>query len=177
MNISLIMYRKGLANQRGSTLLVALVMLVMLTLIAISSMNASTSSIQIVGNAQFREEANAAAQQAIEVVLSNNGFTTMLPAQQDIDINNDADPDFRVVFTPAPACVSSVKLDPKTGPVHKDCKGVFAEYCNVTVWDIVAVVTDLKGSGATTTVHQGVSTVTGLSQGVSTITGLNGCGA
>jgi Tfp pilus assembly protein PilX len=166
MSISLKMYRKGMANQRGSTLLVALVMLVMLTLIAISSMNASTSSIQIVGNAQFREEANAAAQQAMEVILSSTGFTKTPPAQQDIDINNDADPDFRVVFTPAPVCVSAAKYDPKTGPVHPDCQGAYADYCNVTVWDIVAVVTDLKGSGATATVRQGVSTITGL----------NGCG-
>jgi len=44
----------------------------LLTLIAISAMNSTTSSIQVVGNAQFREEAGAAAQQGIESIISSN---------------------------------------------------------------------------------------------------------
>ena len=51
----------GIKQQRGSTLLVGLIMLVLLTLVAVSAINSTTSSVQMVGNAQFREEATAAA--------------------------------------------------------------------------------------------------------------------
>lgn len=154
MTISLIEPRMGMNRQRGSTLLVALVMLVLLTLTAISAMNASTGSIQIVGNAQFRAEANAVAQQAIERVISNNGFTLAPPAQQNFDINGDGNNDFRVVFTPPPACVSIYYADPNSTVLPNDCKGLIK--CDWALWDITAFVTDLNGSGATSTIHQGI---------------------
>ena len=157
MTLSLIKQQTGMSEQRGSTLLVALVMLVLLTLTAISAMNASTSSIQVVGNAQFRAEANAVAQQAIERVISNKGFTVAPPVQQLIDINGDGSNDFKVVFTPAPVCISHYYADPNLNDLDKNCKGLIK--CDWTVWDITAVVTDLKGSGATSTIHQGIRVI------------------
>jgi len=152
-----------MAKQRGSTLLVALVMLVLLTLTAISAMNASTSSIQVVGNAQFREEANAVAQQAIEKVISNKNFTIAPPPQQTFDINGDGVDDFSVAFSPAPVCLSFTYADPKLYDLDKACKGAIK--CNFTLWDITAFVTDLKGSGATSTVHQGIRVTTSQAVG------------
>jgi len=149
-------------KQRGSTLLISLIMLVLLTLIAISAMNASTSSIQIVGNAQFREEANAAAQQAIETVVSNSDFQTVAPVPQNIDINGDGNDDYTVTFTPAPSCVSYVPVATTDANVPKICFGSIGSLCYWTVWDITAQVTDINGSGATSTVHQGVRTIAGL---------------
>ena len=153
-------------NQRGSTLLVALVMLMLLTLTAISAMNASTNSIQVVGNAQFREEANAAGQKAIEKVLSSSAFQTTAPAAESIDVNGDGVMDYAVTFTPPPRSVSYTLTLSTDTAVPAECFGSTGSLCYWTVWDVSAVVTDLHGSGATTTVHQGVRTVAGLNAAI-----------
>lgn len=149
-------------SQRGSTLLVALIMLVLLTLIALSSMNATTTSIQVVGNAQFREEANAAGQKAIENVISSSAFQATPPVPQDFDVNGDGVMDYTVTFDPAPSCVSYVPVSPADANVPAVCYGSVGDLCFWTVWDVTAVVTDLHGSGATSTIHQGVRTIAGL---------------
>jgi len=153
------------SKQRGSTLLVALIMLVLMTLIAISAMNATTGSVQIVGNAQFREEANAAGQQAIENVISTSTFKTTAPAAQTVDVNGDGVTDYTVAFTPAPSCISYTNIeDPEAGTTLFDGRAkCMGNLCYWVVWDVTAVVTDAHGSGATATVHQGVRTITGLS--------------
>ena len=160
-------------KQHGSTLLVALVMLVLLTLIAISAMNATTSGIQIVGNAQFREEAIAAAQQGIEQVISSN-FTT-LPASAAIAVSFGAAS--YVAQVGVPTCTSSVgitngQLDPAI-PTQAVCLGSGAavntgivgasgvtspsaqSWCYRQNWDIRATVSDAN-TGANTAVRQGV---------------------
>lgn len=158
-------------KQRGSTLLVALIMLVLMTLIAISAMNATTNSVQVVGNAQFREEANAAGQQAIERVISTSDFKATAPAAQTVDVNGDGTVDYNVTFTPAPSCISYTNIDdPEAGTMlfvgnilspngQAKCLG---NLCFWVVWEVTAVVTDAHGSGATATIHQGVKTITGL---------------
>src|SRR5665647_3788905 len=98
-----IMARTAIKPQRGSTLLVALIMLVLLTLVAVSAINTASSSIQIVGNAQYREEATAAAQQAIENVISNANFQTVAPVPQNIDVNNDGVADYTCLLYTSPS--------------------------------------------------------------------------
>lgn len=159
-SLSLIRRRTGRTEQRGSTLLVALVMLVLLTLTALSAMNASTNSVQVVGNAQFHEESNAAAQQAIEKVVSTRNFIIAPPAAEAIDINSDGNADYTVKFEPVPQCISYEPVNPKVDILPKVCKGSSSLIaCYWTVWNITAQVTDINGSGAATTVHQGVRTV------------------
>lgn len=163
-------------QQRGSTLLVALIMLVLLTLIAVSAINSTTSGIQIVGNAQHHEEAGAVAQQAIEQVISSN--FTISPAASAIsaDVNNDGVADYTgQVHTPV--CTSSMsltnnQLHPLTDPADQPCistgqvttsgivgaSGVIPTaqaWCFRQTWDIQADVADAN-TGANTTVHQGV---------------------
>ncbi|TAN82291.1 MAG: pilus assembly protein [Gallionella sp.] len=162
-------------KQRGSTLLVALVMLVLLTLIAISAMNTTTSNIQMVGNAQFREEANAAAQQAIEGIISSN-FTAS-PAASSVAVTFGAAS--YTAQVEEPTCTSSIgltngELDPdiaadaaclgsgsasNTGIMG--ASGVVAasaqSWCYQQNWDIRATVAD-SNTGANTAVHQGVFT-------------------
>ena len=150
-------------NQRGSTLLVALVMLMLLTLMAISAINSTTSSIQVVGNAQFREEANAAAQQAIENVISSN-FTanpTAAAAAASTTVNFGA-ASYNVTVA-VPTCTSSVaitngELNPNI-PADKPCfSGAKPQsWCFKQKWDILATVTDAN-TGANTALHQGVFT-------------------
>jgi Tfp pilus assembly protein PilX len=54
------------SRQRGVTLFVGLIMLVLLTMLGLSAYNAGKGSMQIVGNVQQRNQATAAAQEAIE---------------------------------------------------------------------------------------------------------------
>lgn len=158
-------FRTGIKQQRGSTLLVALIMLVLLTLIALSAINSTTSSIQVVGNAQFREEANAAAQKAIEKVISTGDFRTTPPASQSIDVNQDGVADYTVTFSPAPSCLSFRPVDPADTGVPSVCASSIGAVCFWTMWDIRAVVSDVK-TGASVVLHQGVKTIAGLDAAV-----------
>jgi type II secretory pathway pseudopilin PulG len=154
-------------KQRGSTLLVALVMLVLLTLIALSAMNATTNSIQVVGNAQFREEAVAAGQKAIETLISTSLFKSVAATTtQSIDINGDGSNDYLVTFNPAPKCISFVAARPADANLPKICSSSVGTTCYWTVWDVTALVTDPNGSGATVAVHQGIKTIAGLNDAV-----------
>ncbi|MDH4216601.1 MAG: hypothetical protein OEV23_06890 [Gallionella sp.] len=150
-------------QQRGSTLLVALIMLVLLTLIALSAMKSTTSSIQVVGNAQFREEARAVAQKAIERVISNGNFRNTAPAPQNIDVNGDGTADFTVTFEPAPSCLSATAVAPGDAGVPPVCAGGIGggAACFWTLWDITARVSDVQ-TGASVVLHQGVKTIAGL---------------
>lgn len=149
---------KPLALQRGSTLLVSLIMLMLLTLMAISAIESSTSGMQVVGNSQFRAEATAAAQQAIEKVVSSSAFTTISPSPQMIAMNNTT---YNVSFA-TPTCSQYKAVDTKTEvglPV--ECYGSTGALCYRTNWDISAVATDEK-TGTSVTVHQGVKVLVGL---------------
>lgn len=153
---------KLLRRQQGSTLLVGMIMLILLTLIAVSAIESTTTSIQMVGNSQFREEATAAAQQAIENVISSTTFTTTPPLPQNIDINNDGSTDYTVSFDP-PSCRSykAVNTATETG-LPKDCYGSSgAVLCYRTAWDIPAVVNDVT-TGARVSLHQGVKILVGI---------------
>lgn len=155
----------GIKQQRGSTLLVALVMLVLLTLIAVSAINSTTSSIEIVGNAQFREEAIAAAELAVEKVISTGNFKTTAPAPQNIDINQDGTTDYTVTFEPKPGCVSVKPVVIGDFGVPGVCASSIGAVCFWTVWDIRAVVNDVK-TGASVVLHHGVKTIAGLNAAV-----------
>ena len=157
--------QSGIKQQRGSTLLVALIMLVLLTLIAVSAINSTSGSVQMVGNAQFREEANAAAQKAIENVISNSDFMTTPPVPQDIDVNNDGVMDYTVTFAPIPSCVTYAPVVVGDPGVPSICASSIGAVCYWTTWDISAVVNDVN-TGAGVTLHQGIRTIAGLNAAV-----------
>lgn len=150
-------------KERGSTLLVGMIMLVLLTLIAVSAIESTTSSVQMVGNAQFREEATAAAQQAIENTISSTAFTIVDPAPQSIDVNNDGVSDYTVTFSPAPSCSRYKAVDTATeSGIPNACYGSpGTTYCYRTTWDVTAAVNDIK-TGAKVTLHQGVKILVGI---------------
>lgn len=165
MTLPLTTLGTGIRHQRGSTLLVALIMLVLLTLIALSAINSTTTSTQMVGNAQFRAEATAAEQQAIEMVLSNVGFMAAAPTPQNIDVNNDGVTDYTVTFTPRPRCLSARSVATGDPGVPSVCASSIGATCYWTMWDVRAVVTDVK-TGASIAVHQGIKTIAGLNAAV-----------
>ena len=148
-------------KQRGSTLLVGLVMLVLMTLMAVSAINSTTSGIQVVGNTQFRQEANAAAQAAIERVISNTNFTVTPPAQDTTSSN------YTVTFD-APICLSAKATTSGDLPILPlACIGSasIGTLCYWTTWDITARVNDGK-TGASTVIHQGARVLAGQNAAV-----------
>jgi Tfp pilus assembly protein PilX len=60
---------------QGATLVVSMIMLILITLIAVTSFRLSSGNLAVVGNMQQRSQAQAAAQNAIEQVITNPLFT------------------------------------------------------------------------------------------------------
>ncbi len=63
-------------RQRGMTLLVGLVMLVLMTLVALAAMRMTTTHLQVIGNEQFHDEAEAAANFVLDQVATDSNFVT-----------------------------------------------------------------------------------------------------
>src|SRR5689334_6333624 len=93
-------------DQRGAVLLVSLILLVLITLFVLAAMNFTNIQTRIAGNLQVRSELKAAAQQAIEQVISANFTTNPLPTEVFFDVNSDGTDDYKV--TVSHTCVSSV---------------------------------------------------------------------
>ena len=74
-------------HQRGATLLISLIMLVVLTLFAVTGFNLSSVNLKIAGNFQAQRGMEAAAQQAIEQVLSTAAAFSLAPAAQTVTVS------------------------------------------------------------------------------------------
>jgi hypothetical protein len=172
--------------QRGLSLVVALIMLTVMTMTLLMLFRMSNTGTQIVGNMQFRNEALAGANSAVQEVLSTvRMFTTpnllFLQAcdgsnnRRCYDLNGDGQNDLQVDVLP-PACVGgnitpNASLD-LADARQRECaigesqnfgvEGVSGgnSLCADTLWEIRAQAGDFGGSGATgarMTVVQGVS--------------------
>lgn len=147
-------------TQRGATLIVALIMLVLITLLVSSGFALSASNLQAVGNMQNRNEAIAAANKAIEQVLSSP-FTAAPAAESiDVDIDYDGSTDYQVDFD-KPACISASRLANTISVAGSSITlgsafaGAQSDYYQ-TLWDLHATVVDSHSSGASVNVRQGV---------------------
>lgn len=150
----------SLHAQRGATLIVGLIMLALITVLVTSAFTMSNTNAKAVGNMQFRDEAIAAANKAIEQVLSSP-FTNA-PAGQaiNVDINNDDAVDYVVQFDP-PTCIRDSELVVSgAAPSSVSLGTSFSLPTNTfyeTVWDLSArVVEGGNAGGASVHVRQGV---------------------
>lgn len=146
-----------LRSQRGATLIVGLIMLVLITLVVSTAFMLSTTNLKSVGNMQYREEALAAANAAIEQVISSDAIF-FNPASQTIAVGDYS------VAVDAPVCLyatpvatnSSNDANPNlhnegsTGVAVNGIPGFLDTY-----WDIAATVDDAM-SGTRVETHQGV---------------------
>jgi hypothetical protein len=102
------------AHQRGISLLTTLIFLVLLTLLGISAFNSSTTNVRIVGNTQVRQEAFAAAQQAVEQTISSSAFAVTPDAVAAspvlVDIDGDGVTDYTAQLTPQPNCYRATTI-------------------------------------------------------------------
>lgn len=139
-------------KQTGMALVITLIMLLLMTLTVSSSFNLSTSNLEGVGNQQWRSEALAATDVAIEQVVGS-AFTTAPAAQAiDVDINQDGDVDYAVQVS-QPVCVRA-QLSSSAPPSSLTLVGMSNDTWN-TIWEIVAVTQD-PASGASVQVRTGV---------------------
>ena len=132
------------ASQRGMTLLIVLVMLVLVTIFALTSVRTSTVGLRVVGNQQTQRQMEAAAQNAIEQVLSSPTSFGPTATARTIAVNG-----FSVAVS-APTCIY-------TAPAA----GFSASFASAAItpeddtFEVVASVTD-PVSGAEATIHQAV---------------------
>ena len=159
------------SSQRGVTLFVALVLLVMVTLLAVSSFRVSNTNLKVIASMQGKGEAQAAAQAAIEKVLSNAAFAeepqvvaaTPIP----VDLSGSGKNEYSVRLNPIPTCLKARPTDPAkldiTKAEDRPCFGTalvgqanLATSCAETIWEVTATTTDTV-TGAETLVRQGVS--------------------
>ncbi len=120
------------ARQRGSVLLVAVILLLMAAVVTGAMLRGSLTSAQAIGNMQWRSEAIAAANDAIDRLLSSADFATKTAvvvtqvnaAPFQVDVNGDGVNDISVNFpstlpdgtaiaTPGPTCLRTQPLPAK----------------------------------------------------------------
>ena len=140
-------------SQRGATLIIGLIMLVTLTLIVSTAFTLSGSNLKSVRNMQLRNEAIAAANSAIEQVISSP-FTNSPAAETiSVDINKDGKNDFDVAIS-TPVCMrASIASNGQLSSLSLPVTMTSAGFWN-TVWDIDATATDTS-SGTSVHVRSG----------------------
>lgn len=145
------------AGQRGAALIVGLIMLVLITLMLVTALNLGTTNFRSVSNMQFRNEALAAANQAIDLLISS-AFTNdpVSPEIILVDIDNDGVDDY-VVNIATPQCIlanQAFGADPSSLALPPTM--TVASTWN-TVWDIDASVNGAQNvSGTAVRVRTGV---------------------
>jgi Tfp pilus assembly protein PilX len=176
-------------SQRGVTLVVGMIMLVLITLVVLASFHLSRNNLEIVGNAQQRNDALTAAQQTIEAavnspLLTSNPtsiFPTPCPGWPAntlcYDVNGDGTNDVVVQITPTPTCVKAqvITNNSLTNTKDQTCRtqqpqSCFGQggpcndsNCANSVWDIRAVAQNLAPNG-TSAASQGPTAV--VNQGI-----------
>jgi hypothetical protein len=133
-----------------------MIMLVLITLMLVTALNLGTTNFRAMTNMQFRSEAIAAANQAIEQVISSP-FTAAPAAEAiNVDIDNDADTDY-VVQIAVPQCVYAAQAfgaDPSSLSLPPTMS-VASTWS--TVWDLDASVAGASNvGGAEVRVRSGV---------------------
>jgi type II secretory pathway pseudopilin PulG len=168
-------------RQRGATLIVSLIMLLLITMLAVTSFRLGSSDLQIAGNLQSRKQALAAAQGAIEQVISSTQFTATPtnaipkpcggnPNTTCTDINGDGVTDVTVVVNPT--CVSIQPIPVASldfsNPNDAGCLvGASQDFgvaggannnsmCANSVWDTQATATDVV-TGAQYVIDEGTA--------------------
>ena len=158
------MSRIAFAGERGAALVIGLIMLVLITLMLITALNLGTSNFRAMSNMQFRNEAIAAANRAIELVISSP-FTDA-PASEtiNVDMDNNGTTDYIVIMA-TPICVFAAQAfgaDPSSLslPVTMSAASTWS-----TVWNLRATVNaNNNTAGASVRVHSGVRVLLSESQ-------------
>jgi Tfp pilus assembly protein PilX len=145
--------------ERGAALVVSLIMLALVTLLVITALNLGSSNFRSVSNSQFRDEAIAAANAAIQSRIAAD-FDTLpdpdVPEVTDVDLNNDGTEDYTVEIRRT--CISAAVAESAEQSSVKLPPGMSVASTWNTVWDVAASVRDADpdSTGASVNVRAGV---------------------
>lgn len=106
-------------KQQGMTLLIAMIMLILITLLALSAIRLSNSNLKVVANSQYRMEATAAANFALDAVENTPTISAMVAAPKNVDIGGAT----YTVTVSKPAC-KRYRTIPKKEMVTTSATGV-----------------------------------------------------
>lgn len=137
-------------TQRGAALIVSLIMLTLITLLVITALNLGSLGFRSVSNTQFRDEAIAASNFAIQQMISSPFFDPIAPAQDiDVYLDNrtpDGNPDY-VVSIAVPQCVFVSEAEAgKASSISLPPTMTSGSTWN-SVWDIQATVAPESNAG------------------------------
>jgi hypothetical protein len=148
----------SIRRQSGVSLVVGLIMLVLITVMVTSAVMLSTTNLRAVGNMQSRDEALAAANTAMEQVISGPFFINPVAQTIEVDIDNDDTIDY-VVALRAPQCIGDAQLPAAAIPPSSLSLGPAFNFAVAnffqTLWELDATVTHVA-SGTSVRVRQGV---------------------
>ncbi len=157
---------RSVQRQQGAVLVVGMIMLVLITLMVASAFTLSNSNMKSVGNMQFRNEAIASANKAIEETISSWTWNTTFPVNDiNVDIDNDNNIDY-VVTMAAPTCIRSSAVTPpdvggsETPPNEDGTFTTTSPAASVSNYNIVVNITATvanKSTGAQVLMRQGIS--------------------
>lgn len=148
---------KRIHHQHGATLIVGLIMLTLITLTVATAFSLSTTNLKSVGNMQFRNETIAAANLALEQIMSSPFSDDPAAEEIVVDLNNDGVTDYTVEID-EPDCIRATVIADTASAGRKSSAALkipVAPDSYRTVWDITATVRDER-TGASVRVHQGV---------------------
>ncbi len=172
--------RNASGRQRGSALIVSLIMLLLISLLAVTAFRLANANLEIAGNMQARQAAMAAAQGAIEQVVSSDQFTVTpnnaipnpcgAPNTTCTDVNGDGIPDITVVvklvclgIQPIPVSALNFSNSNDAGCLVGASQGFGVagsannnSMCANSVWDTQATASDTV-TNATYVIHQGTA--------------------
>ena len=132
--------------QRGSVLLLSLFMLMVMTLLALSAIKMGTVNLRTINNMQMRGEAMAAAQHALDQVMSTNFTDNIAGTGRTWTVAVDARKTYNVtVGTPCIRQVTPIMNAVLDIGNTEDLKcyeggGSPVSACSTTVWEITATV-------------------------------------
>jgi len=131
-------------SQSGATLVVSLIMLTLI----LAALAIGLANFRTVSNMQFRDEALAAANKALDQVMSTPFTVTPAAEEVFVDLDDDSKFDYRVNIA-TPQCIKAV-LDANTPPSSLTLPPEMAAASNwITTWEIQATV-------------QGIDTILGV---------------
>ena len=133
------MKRLQRVSQGGATLVVSLIMLTLITLMILAALAIGLANFRTVSNMQFRDEAIAAANKALDQVMSTPFTVTPAAEEVFVDLDDDGKFDYRVNIA-TPQCIKAA-LDANTPPSSLSLPPEMAAASNwITTWEIQATV-------------------------------------
>lgn len=133
-------------RQRGAVLVVSLLLLIVMTLLAVTAINISSVNLRIVGNMQLQQEAEANAQQAIEVIMGDVSYFTNFDTTETVSV------DSQTVNIAERRCIGLVPATDSEYSANIRYSGIIPEY---PLWVVDATLND-SATGAKAELHQGV---------------------